>query len=89
MCPSQHGSWVCTTDGFTLSGTRPLLEYYSVFPVNHALANTKTEGGSQPLVAWESLPGAAVDALQSADFGDASVPFKDADFDANLASATF
>jgi hypothetical protein len=46
-------------------------------------------GGTQPLIAWESLPTAASTALEITDFGSANVPFKDANFDSNLAKATF
>lgn len=89
VCPSQHGGWECTTTGFTLSGTRPLIEYRSDFPLDHAMFTTTTVGGSQPLIAWESLPAAAQDALQTTDFGSAIVPFKDSTFTNNLAAATF
>lgn len=90
VCPSQHGDWECATaGGFSLSGTRPLIQYEARFPLNHALFTTSTVGGEQPLVAWESLPTAAVDALQTTDFGSANVPFKDATFTGNLAAATF
>ncbi|KAK7744452.1 hypothetical protein SLS53_003336 [Cytospora paraplurivora] len=89
VCPSAHGGWECTTNGFTLSGTKPLVKYESGWPLDHSLGETTKEGGTQPLIAWESLPTAAQDALQSADFGSAIVPFKDSTFDANLAKATF
>ncbi|KAJ4396207.1 hypothetical protein N0V93_000426 [Gnomoniopsis smithogilvyi] len=89
VCPSQHGDWACTTSGFTLSGTRPLIEYRSDFPIDHAMFTTTTVGGSQPLIAWESLPAAAQNALQTTDFGSANVPFKDSAFTNNLAAATF
>ncbi|KAF7128511.1 hypothetical protein CNMCM5793_003299 [Aspergillus hiratsukae] len=48
-----------------------------------------TVGGTQPLIAWESLPTVAQTALEDTDFGDANVPFKNANFDSNLAKATF
>lgn len=89
VCPSAHGGWTCSTTGFTLEGTRPLLKYESTWPVNHATDLTKTKGGEQPLVAWEVLPVASRDALQTADFGSAIVPFKDSTFTNNLNAATF
>lgn len=89
VCPSAHGGWDCTTDGYTLSGTQPLIEYVSVWPVNHAMTTTSTVGGTQPLVAWESMPTAAQSALQTTDFGSAIVPFKDETFTENLGKATF
>ncbi|KAG8168842.1 hypothetical protein KVR01_001591 [Diaporthe batatas] len=89
VCPSAHGDWNCATSGYTLSGTKPLIEYKSDWPINHSMGLTSTVGGTQPLVAWESLTSAARDALQTTDFGDANVPFKDANFNNNLAAATF
>lgn len=86
VCPSQHGDWFCSTSP-GLSGSRPLIEYAARFPTNHALYTTSAVGGTQPLVAWESLPGAAVAALQNTDFGSATVPFKDATLNGNLAEA--
>lgn len=89
VCPSAHGDWNCATSGYTLSGTRPLIEYKSTWPVNHQMGLTTTVGGSQPLIAWESLPTAARNALQTTDFVAATVPFKDSTFTNNLAAATF
>jgi hypothetical protein len=89
VCPSGHGKWDCSTNEFTLSGTRPLIEYRSIWPVNHQMFLTNKVGGSQPLIAWESLPAAARDALQTTDFGAATPPFKDSTFTNNLAAATF
>ena len=88
ICPSGHGSWDCTTK-FSLDGTSPLIKYYSVWPVNHQCGTTSTVGGIQPLIAWESLPVVAQEALDSTDFGDANVPFIDSHFTSNLAAATF
>ena len=51
------------------------------------LGFTSTPGGQQPLIAWESLPTAARNALQNTDFGSANVPFKDGNFESNLAKA--
>ncbi|KAK2615465.1 hypothetical protein N8I77_002216 [Diaporthe amygdali] len=89
VCPSAHGDWDCSTTGYTLSGTKPLIKYESVWPVNHQMGLTTAVGGTQPLIAWESLPTAARDALQTVDFGAATVPFKDSTFTNNLAAATF
>lgn len=81
---SAHGGVTTdTTPG--LSGTQPLTEYVSIWPVNHALEQTSEVGGAQPLIAWDSMPAAAQTALQNTDFGSAIVPFKDATFTANLA----
>lgn len=55
VCPSAHGGWDCSTDGFTLDGTSSLIKYESIWPVNHSCGLTTTVGGTQPLVAWESM----------------------------------
>jgi hypothetical protein len=89
VCPSAHGDWDCSTDGFSLSGTGALIQYESIWPIDHSLGLTSTVGGQQPLIAWESLPSVARAALENTDFGDANVPFKDANFATNLAAATF
>jgi hypothetical protein len=89
VCPSAHGGWDCVTSGYSLSGTGALIKYESIWPVNHSCGLTTTKGGQQPLVAWESLTQAARTALETTDFGSGNVPFKDANFMGNLASATF
>ncbi|PYH97154.1 NPP1-domain-containing protein [Aspergillus ellipticus CBS 707.79] len=89
VCPSAHGGWDCSTDGYTLDGTQALIKYESVWPLDHSCGLTTTVGGTQPLVAWESLTTAAQDALQTADFDKAIVPFKDATWQENLDKATY
>lgn len=86
VAASAHGDFETTTSP-NLSGTRPLIRYYNVWPVNHQLGFTSTVGGEQPLIAWESLTDAARTALEDTDFGSANVPFKDANFENNLALA--
>ena len=89
VCPSAHGDWDCSTDGYSLSGTGPLIKYQSIWPLDHSCGLTTTVGGQQPLIAWESLPTVAQTALDDTDFGSAIVPFIDAHFTTNLAAATF
>lgn len=86
VAASAHGDFSTTTSP-NLSGTSPLIRYYSVWPVDHQLGFTSTVGGQQPLIAYESLTDAARTALEDTDFGDANVPFKDANFENNLAKA--
>ncbi|KXG48512.1 Necrosis inducing protein [Penicillium griseofulvum] len=89
VCPSAHGGWECSTDGYTLDGTAPLIKYESIWPVNHACGLTTTVGGRQPLVAWESMSKVVQNALDTTDFGSGNVPFNEANFAKNLANATF
>lgn len=86
LATSQHGGYA-TTSTPAFSGVRPLVGYISYWPVNHQLIADTTAGGSQPLIAWESLPSAAQTALTNTDFGSANVPFKDSAFTTNLAAA--
>jgi len=88
VCPSAHGNWDCSTE-YLLSGSGPLIAYYSIWPVNHQCGLSPTRGGQQPLVAWESLSDVVRNALQTTDFGSATVPFKDSTFAGNVAAATF
>lgn len=89
VCPSAHGGWDCSTNGYSLSGTGPLIRYYSIWPVDHQCGLTSTKGGQQPLIAWESLPTVAQNALSTTDWGSGNVPFIDSNFQNNLAAATF
>lgn len=83
---SGHGGFETTTSP-NLSGTSPLIRYYSSWPLDHQLGFTSDVGGTQPLIAHESLPSAALDALENTDFGSANVPFKEANFWNNLQKA--
>lgn len=89
VCPSAHGGWDCSTDGYSLSGTGSLIKYESIWPIDHACGLTTTVGGQQPMIAWESLPTVAQTALETTDFGDGNVPFIPANFANNFANATF
>ena len=84
---SAHGGFSTTTSP-PLDGTSPLIQYYSIWPVDHQTGFTDTVGGQQPLIAWESLTDAARTALQDTDFGSANVPFKDGNFESNLEKAS-
>ncbi|CAG8060707.1 unnamed protein product [Penicillium salamii] len=89
VCPSAHGGWDCSTSDFTLDGTSPLIKYESIWPVDHSLGLTTTVGGTQPMVAWESLSSAVQNALDTTDFVKANVPFNENNWASNLAKATF
>ncbi|KAB8261877.1 necrosis inducing protein [Aspergillus pseudonomiae] len=83
---SGHGSYK-KTDSPPREGDRPKVEYFTSFPTNHELQFTNTLGRDLPLIAWESLPEAARQGLESAKFGKATVPFKDSTFQGNLEKA--
>ena len=83
---SGHGSYKKTNNPQRV-GDRPKVEYFTNFPTNHELQFTDTLGRDLPLIAWESLPEAARQGLESAEFGKATVPFKDSTFEGNLAKA--
>jgi hypothetical protein len=86
MAVSQHGGYSTSSSG-TFSSNSPLVGYISYWPANHQCIFTDTVGGQQPMIAWESLTTAARTALEDTDFGDANVPFKNANFASNLAKA--
>ncbi|KAI8625703.1 NPP1-domain-containing protein [Xylariaceae sp. FL1651] len=88
LSTSAHGDFDTITSNFSLDGTRPKIQYYSIWPLDHQLGTTSTVGGEQPLISWENLTAAARTALENTDFGSANVPFKDANFQSNLAEAS-
>lgn len=88
LSASGHGKFDTITGGFELDGTRPKIRYFSDWPLDHRLGFTSTQGGEQPLIAWESMTDAARTALTNTDFGAANVPFKDPNFMDNLAKAS-
>ncbi|KAB8070600.1 necrosis inducing protein [Aspergillus leporis] len=89
VCPSGHGKWDCSTDGYTLRETHSLIKYFSVWPVNHQCSLTDEIGGLQPLIAYESLLEVARNALETGDFGKGNVPFKEENWAENLRKATY
>ncbi|KAF2968325.1 hypothetical protein GQX73_g5268 [Xylaria multiplex] len=88
LSTSAHGDFDTITSNFPLDGTRPKIQYFSTWPVNHQLGTTNTIGGEQPLISWENLTDAARTALENTDFGSANVPFKTSNFESNLAKAS-
>jgi hypothetical protein len=86
MSVSQHSGYSSSTSP-SFSGNNPLVGYVSYWPIDHQLIFDSTQGGMQPLIAWESLTTAAQNALQTTDFGDANVPFKDDNFSSKVAAA--
>ena len=83
---SGHGSYK-KTNAPPSEGDRPKVEYFTNFPTNHELQFTDTLGRDLALVDWDAIPQAARDGLTAADFGKATVPFKDDTFDGNLDKA--
>lgn len=75
MAASYHGDYnVCSGTGCDeyLSGTNPLIQYYSAaLLLDHSLGFTTTVGGTQPLISWDELPTVAQEALTDKDWGGA------------------
>ncbi|KAG3169988.1 hypothetical protein PI124_g17950 [Phytophthora idaei] len=71
-----------------LDGVTPLL-YRSISEVagQPMLDYSSETGDVQPLIMWEQLTDAARDTLNTFDFGDAQVPFNDANFEEKLKKA--
>ncbi|KAK2760929.1 hypothetical protein FQN54_002171 [Arachnomyces sp. PD_36] len=84
---SAHGEYKKTTEPQTENGTRVKVGYFSEFPTNHELEFTDDLGRDLPLVDWDAIPQASRDALESTDFGDATVPFKEDQFLGKLEEA--
>lgn len=83
---SGHGDYKKTT-GALPGGTTPQVEYFTSFPTNHELQFTDTAGTVLAVSDWDAMPQASRDALNTVDFGKASVPFKDGSFESNLEKA--
>ncbi|KAE9370768.1 putative NPP1 domain protein [Stipitochalara longipes BDJ] len=88
VCPSAHGKWKCSRS-FRRTGSGVWIAYFGFWPIDHSMWLGSKQGGQQPLIAWESLPSVARDALQITNFGSATVPFKDGTFARNIAAANF
>ncbi|KAK8048753.1 hypothetical protein PG994_010483 [Apiospora phragmitis] len=87
VAASGHGKYTTTTKPpFKDSGV--LIKYFSIIGLlDHSLGFTASVGQQQPLVAWESLTSVVQNALSTTDFGDATVPFIDSEFQKHLDSA--
>lgn len=83
---SGHGEFKII-NGAMPGGDHPQVEYFVSFPTNHELQFTNTPGTMLPISDWDMMPQLEKDALNTADFGAAIVPFKDGTFEANLAKA--
>ncbi|KAI1874099.1 uncharacterized protein JN550_002678 [Neoarthrinium moseri] len=87
VAASYHGDYE-TSKTPDLSGSGPLIKYYTAYSIlDHSMGFTDTVGGQQPLIAWDSMPTVAQEALANKDWGDANVPFIDSNFESNLAKA--
>lgn len=69
VAASAHGDFATSTDP-TLDGNSPLIKYESELTIlDHSLGFTDTVGGTQPLIAWDSMPAVAQEALADKDWG--------------------
>lgn len=89
---SEHSGYATyyppSTDYY--SGSTAKIKYESViFFLDHALYATSTAGETQDLIMWDQLTTAAQTALEDTDFGDANVPFKEANFATKVAAAYY
>lgn len=83
---SGHGEFKKVT-GALQGGDTPQVEYFASFPTNHELQFTDTVGNTYGVSDWDAMPDVEKAALQDTDFGSANVPFKDGNFESNLAKA--
>lgn len=86
---SGHGSYKKTTAPQMRNGNHLQVEYMTNFPTNHELQFKTSPGRDLSMVDWDTLPGPARTALNTHNFGKATVPFKDDKdtFTANLDKA--
>lgn len=87
VAASGHGKYT-TTKSPPFRDTGVLIKYYSIIGLlDHSLGFTASVGQQQPLVAWESLSKTIQNTLSTTDFGAATVPFIDSEFQKHLNSA--
>ncbi|KAI8806712.1 necrosis inducing protein [Cladochytrium replicatum] len=73
-----------------MDGEHPNIKYWANGVLDHATDTDDEDKGENPvlpLIHWHQLTQAARDTLNTYDFGDANVPFKDSNFNDNLAKA--
>lgn len=83
---SGHGGFKTTTTP-QKDGDRVMAEYFTNFPTNHELQFKTSPGKTYPVLDWDAMTDAARTALQDTDFGNANVPFKNGNLEANLDKA--
>jgi hypothetical protein len=76
---SGHGGYKKTTAPQMRDGNHLQVEYFAIFPKNHELQFKTSPGRDLAMVDWNTLPAAAKSALNTHDFGKATVPFRDLD----------
>ncbi len=82
-----HRVYSGSPNGF--SGRRPRVKYAQTWPLNFQLFPTFDNGGSQPVIDWWRMTPAARSRLNTAYFGKANVPIKDANWLNNFYAAKF
>lgn len=83
---SSHSGWKKYKPAqVDFDNDHPKVKYFRIADLlNHGLDTTIEKGGQQPLVNWPQLTKKARDTLNTADFGDASVKFRDDNHIENL-----
>jgi len=86
---SSHDGYAKTTSvpAGSLAGTTILVNYESVWPLDHELSLTTKPGETQPLIMWDQLTDAARNALSTTDYGSALMPMTDFWFSPKLDKA--
>ncbi|XP_014550634.1 hypothetical protein COCVIDRAFT_114971 [Bipolaris victoriae FI3] len=81
---SAHGNYQRTTSP-PIQGNNVKVEYFTRFPLNHALQFTNTPGRTYWINDWDAMPQASRAALTPGGlFGSANVPFRPDNFFSNL-----
>uniref|UniRef100_H3GHK8 Necrosis inducing-like protein NPP1 type n=1 Tax=Phytophthora ramorum TaxID=164328 RepID=H3GHK8_PHYRM len=92
LSASYHSTYLYyyPPDSDYLDGDSAKIEYSTSWVLlDHSLSATSTSGETQDLIMWDQLTDAARTALEDTDFGDANVPFKEANFETKLANAYY
>ncbi|RLN57496.1 hypothetical protein BBJ29_004114 [Phytophthora kernoviae] len=92
LSASYHSTYLTyyPPDSDYLDSDSAKIEYSTSWVIlDHSLSATSTTGETQDLIMWDQLTDAARTALEDTDFGDANVPFKEANFETKLANAYY
>jgi hypothetical protein len=89
VSPSAHDGYskILNPPPETVDGGHVKVNYYSTFPMNHALESTNLGGEVQDLIMWEQMTDEARNSLNTFSWGDANVPMNDGNFESKLGKA--
>ena len=84
---SGHGGYKKTANPQMRDGNRLQVEYFTNFPTNHELQFKTSPGGDHAMIDYDTVNADVRRALDGYEWGKANCPFKNGNFENNLAQA--